>query len=112
MTFVILAFLAVFLLIGSGGLLLFYREVMLQRISEAINPRPKEKNITSVVQQAKSSIGNLMGSVENLLPKSEAGSFDHRATADARGVPQRVGGQDFLRHARWRRRLCWPPSRW
>ncbi len=71
MTFVILAFLAVFLLIGSGGLLLFYREVMLQRISEAINPRPKEKSITSVVQQAKSSIGNLMGSVENLLPKSK-----------------------------------------
>jgi tight adherence protein C len=71
MTFVILAFLAVFLLIGSGGLLLFYREVMLQRISEAINPRPKEKNITSVVQQAKSSIGSLMGSVENLLPKTK-----------------------------------------
>jgi tight adherence protein C len=71
MTFVILAFLAVFLLFASGGLLLFYREVMLQRISEAINPRPKEKSVTSVVQQAKSSIGNLMESVENLMPKSE-----------------------------------------
>ncbi len=71
MTFVILAFLAVFLLIGSGGLLLFYREAMLQRISEAINPRPKEKSITSVVQQAKSSIGNLMESVENLMPKTK-----------------------------------------
>lgn len=71
MTFVILAFLAVFLLFASGGLLLFYREVMLQRIAEAINPRPKEKNITSVMQQAKSSIGNLMESVENLMPKSE-----------------------------------------
>ena len=41
MTFVILAFLAVFLLIASGGFLLFYREVMLRRISEAINPRPR-----------------------------------------------------------------------
>lgn len=71
MTFVLLAFLAVFLLIASGGLLLFYREVMLQRISEAINPRPKEKSITSVMQQAKSSIGNLMESVENLMPKSK-----------------------------------------
>ena len=71
MTFAVLAFLAVFLLIVSGGLLLFYREVMLQRISEVIHPRPKEKSITSVVQHAKSSIGNLMESVENLMPKSE-----------------------------------------
>jgi tight adherence protein C len=70
MTFAVLAFLAVFLLIVSGGLLLFYREVMLQRISEVIHPRPKEKSITSVVQHAKSSIGNLMESVENLMPKS------------------------------------------
>ncbi|MGD0345736.1 MAG: type II secretion system F family protein [Terracidiphilus sp.] len=71
MTFAILAFLAVFLLIASGGLLLFYREVMLQRISEAINPRRKERRLTTVVQQAKTSIGSLMGTVENLMPKSE-----------------------------------------
>jgi tight adherence protein C len=71
MTFVILAFLAVFLLIASGGFLLFYREVMLRRISEAINPRPKEKNISSVMQRAKSSIGSLMETVENVMPKSK-----------------------------------------
>ena len=39
----ILAFCVVFLLIASGGLLLFYREAMLQRISEVINPQPKPK---------------------------------------------------------------------
>ncbi len=71
MQFVIFAFLAVFLLIASGGLLLFYREVMLQRISEVIHPRPKEKSVGSVVAQAKSSIGNLMESVENLMPRSK-----------------------------------------
>ena len=71
MEFAFFAFLAVFLLIASGGLLLFYREVMLQRISEVIHPRPKQKSLTSVVQQAKSSIGNLMESVENLMPKSD-----------------------------------------
>ena len=71
MEFAIFAFLAVFLLIASGGLLLFYREVMLQRISEVIHPRPKEKSIGSVVQQAKSSIGTLMESVENLMPRSD-----------------------------------------
>ncbi len=36
-------FCAVFLLIASGGLLLFYREAMIQRISDAINPQPQEK---------------------------------------------------------------------
>jgi tight adherence protein C len=72
MTFVVVAFLAVFLLIASGGLLLFYREAMLKRISEAINPpRPKEKSLGSVVNQAKSSLGSMMESVENLMPKSQ-----------------------------------------
>ncbi len=71
MEFAFFAFLAVFLLIASGGLLLFYREVMLQRISEVIHPRPKEKSIGSAVQHAKSSIGTLMESVENLMPRSE-----------------------------------------
>jgi tight adherence protein C len=71
MQFAIFAFLAVFLLIASGGLLLFYREVMLQRISEVIHPRPKEKSIGSAVKQAKSSIGSLMESVENLMPRSD-----------------------------------------
>jgi len=67
----VLAFIAVFLLIASGGILLFYREVMFRRISEAISPRPKEKRLTNAVQQAKSSLGGLIGTVENLIPKSE-----------------------------------------
>ena len=71
MVFAVFAFLAVFLLIASGGVLLFYREVMLQRISEAINPRPKEKRLTTAVAKAKSSVGGLMAAVENLIPKSE-----------------------------------------
>jgi hypothetical protein len=39
------SFLLVFLLIASGGLLLFYREAMLQRISEVINPQAKPKTL-------------------------------------------------------------------
>ncbi len=71
MTFAVLAFLAVFLLIGSGGFLLFYREVMLKRISEAISPQHKEKRLTSAVQKAKSSLGGMMQSLESLMPTSE-----------------------------------------
>ena len=43
MGFAITTFLVLFLLIASGGLLLFYREAMLQRISEVINPNAKPK---------------------------------------------------------------------
>src|SRR5271165_1011254 len=71
MTFAVLAFLAVFLLIASGGFLLFYREVMLTRISEAINPHRKEKSLTTVVNRAKTSLGSLMETVENVMPKSK-----------------------------------------
>jgi tight adherence protein C len=67
----ILAFLAVFALVASGGFLLFYREVMLRRISEAISPHPKEKRLSSAVEKAKSSLGGLMGTVEALIPRSE-----------------------------------------
>ena len=111
MTFVVLAFLAVFLLIGSGGLLLFYREVMLQRISEAISPQHKEKSLTSVVQQAKSSIGSLMESVENLMPKSEK---------EVSIVLQRLTRAGYRNESAVKifygckvvTPFCWRPSRW
>jgi tight adherence protein C len=67
----ILAFLAVFLLIASAGILLFYREVMLRRISEAITPHPKEKRLSSAMEKAKASLGGLMGTVETLIPRTE-----------------------------------------
>ena len=40
----VIAFCVVFLLIASGGLLLFYREALPQRIAEAINPHPKQRS--------------------------------------------------------------------
>jgi len=68
----ILAFLVVFLLIVSGGLLLFYREAMLQRISEVINPSAKRKSLMSTIQQTGLSIGGVVEHFENILPKSQA----------------------------------------
>ena len=71
MAFAVLAFLAAFLLIASIGILLFYREAALQRISEIIDPRPKRRSLIGTVQQAGSSIGNLVKNFENLMPKSQ-----------------------------------------
>src|SRR5579863_9535072 len=72
MGFVISAFLVVFLLILSGGLLLFYREAMLQRITEVINPHGKQKSLMSAIQQTGFSIGGVVEHFENVLPKSQA----------------------------------------
>jgi tight adherence protein C len=72
MTFALLTFLAVFLLIGAGGALLFYRDAMIQRISEAINPRKKpEKNLTTVIKQTGMSVGQIVERFEHMLPKSD-----------------------------------------
>jgi tight adherence protein C len=72
MGYAILAFCGVFLMIVSGGLLLFYREEMLQRISDAINPQPKEKSLLTAIQQTGLSIGGVVERFENVLPKSQA----------------------------------------
>ena len=72
MVYAIIAFFVVFLLIVSGGLLLFYREAMFQRISEVINPRPEQKSLLSAIQQTGISIGGVVEHFENVLPKSQA----------------------------------------
>jgi len=72
MVIAISAFFVIFLLIASGGLLLFYRETMLQRISEVINPQAKQKSMLSAIQQTGLSIGGVVEHFENLLPKSHA----------------------------------------
>lgn len=71
MIFAILAFVAVFVLIGSIGVLMFYREAALDRISQVISPRRKQKTIVETFQNTGSSIGNVVKKFENLMPKSE-----------------------------------------
>ncbi|MGO9324081.1 MAG: type II secretion system F family protein [Terracidiphilus sp.] len=71
MIFAILAFVAVFVLIGSIGVLMFYREAALDRISQVISPRRKQKTLTETFQNTGSSIGNVVKKFENLMPKSE-----------------------------------------
>ena len=47
----LLNFAALFLLIASLGLMLFYREAMIQRITEVINPQAKPKTLMGAIQQ-------------------------------------------------------------
>jgi tight adherence protein C len=71
MVLTVVAFFAAFLLIASGGLLLFYSEALPQRIAEAINPRPK-RNVINAIRETGFSIGGAMEHFEHLLPKSQA----------------------------------------
>jgi len=72
MGFAVFTFLAIFFLIASAGLLLFYREVMVKRISEAINPRREQKTLMSTIKQTGFSIGNVVERFEQVMPKSQA----------------------------------------
>ncbi len=73
MTFAVVTFLAVFLLIGTGGALLFYREAMIQRIGEAINPKRKQeqKNLSTVIKQTGVSVSQIVERFDKMLPKSD-----------------------------------------
>lgn len=66
------AFFVIFLLIGSGGLLLFYREAMLQRLSAVVTPRAKHATLLTNIQQAGSSLRGMVEHAERVLPKSQA----------------------------------------
>ena len=64
-----LAFFVVFLLVGSGGLVLFYREEVLQRLTTVITPERTERGLKDTLQQTGY---RLISRAERVLPKSEA----------------------------------------
>ena len=72
MTFAIIAFLVAFLLIGSGGLLIFYRDRIQDRISSALYPRATaKKSISSTLEETRHVIGGVVEHFEKVLPKSQ-----------------------------------------
>ena len=68
----ILSFIVMFLLFASGGLLLFYRQAMIQRISAVISPRSKQNTLLGTIQQTRSSLGGVLEQFERAVPKSDA----------------------------------------
>jgi tight adherence protein C len=50
----------------------FYRDALPQRIAEAINPRPKKRNVMSAIRESGLSIGGVVEHFEQVLPKSQA----------------------------------------
>jgi tight adherence protein C len=65
-----ISFVVIFTLIASGGLLLFYRQEMLERISTVINPREKA-DFRGTIRQTGSSLSGMMEQLDRLLPKTQ-----------------------------------------
>jgi tight adherence protein C len=72
MAFALFSFSVVFIFIASGGLLLFYREAMLQRISDVINPQRKKKTLLDTIQETGLTIGGVVERFDSVIPKSKA----------------------------------------
>ena len=67
----VFAFAVIFALFTSAGLILFYREVMLQRIAAVTTERGKPKTLMGTIQQTGVSLGNMVEHFERVLPKSK-----------------------------------------
>ena len=72
MALVIISFIVAFLLIGSLGLLVFYRDTIQERISAALYPRANKKTITSTIEETRHVIGGVVEQFEKILPRSQA----------------------------------------
>jgi tight adherence protein C len=66
------AFIIIFLLIASGGVLLFYREQMVQRLSAVISPETKKTTWVESIQHSGFSFSGVVEHLEKIIPKSQA----------------------------------------
>lgn len=65
-----LAFLAVFLLISTGGLLLFYRQAMVERLAILLHPGRKRGTFAKLQAGTMSFGQSVLGQAERLVPRS------------------------------------------
>jgi tight adherence protein C len=72
MAFAIISFIVAFLLIGTGGLLIFYRDRIQDRISAALYPKANKKTISSTLEETRHVIGGVVEHFEKVLPRSQA----------------------------------------
>ena len=71
MGFVAFTFFVIFLLIASAGLLLFYRQGMLKRMTAVVTPQAGEQGLYGTLQR-RVSVRGMVGRFERVMPKSQA----------------------------------------
>src|SRR5579884_1354248 len=72
MTLALLTFIAIFMLITSGALLLAYREALLNRLSSVVSPASSPQNLLQRIfgVRAKTSIEEVIDPFQKILPRS------------------------------------------
>jgi tight adherence protein C len=66
------AFVAMFLVITSAGLLLFYRDSMMKRMSVVVSRTKTDSNEQNALQRAGSSLGEMVKRLDKVIPKTQA----------------------------------------
>jgi tight adherence protein C len=72
MAFALISFLVAFALIATGGLLIFYRDKIQDRISAALYPRAHKKTFSVTIEETRQVIGGVVEHFEKILPRSQA----------------------------------------
>lgn len=70
MIVIILAFIGVFILIASAGMMLFYREATVQRLSSVLGHKKEKASLAGTIQNAGTSLGVMVEKLEKVIPKS------------------------------------------
>ncbi len=70
MVFAVVSFIVAFFLIGSLGLLIFYRDKIQERISSALYPRATKKTFSSTIEETRHVIGGVVEHFEKVLPRN------------------------------------------
>lgn len=68
----VISFLVVFALITSGGLLLFYRQATLQRMSSVVTSRPELTEVSNKSRGKGLWLGGVVEQLERVVPKSQS----------------------------------------
>ena len=84
----VFSFVVMFLLIGSGGLLLFYRAAMLQRISAVVTPRRKARRSAEHAPADGLVAGRHGGAFRPSVAEKPGGSLGVAAAPDPRRLPR------------------------
>jgi tight adherence protein C len=72
MGIVILSFIVIFILVTSGGLLLFYRQSALQRMSSVVTTRPELSDVTGSERTGTLWFGGVVQQFDKVVPKSQS----------------------------------------
>ena len=94
MGFAAFTFLVIFLLIASGGLLIFYREAMLQRISAVITPAKQAALRHSI--QRRVSVAGIVQRFERVLAQEPGRGLCRAAAPHPCRLSQRLRGKCLL----------------